>query len=176
MPLIKNEAVAADPWRHVDAETPLPEAGDVVLPLARLIKDWDQLTTRDGRLGALIANTDKLEALQDMLTRLALIVLAFPAFNDGRAYSLARRLREMGYRGELRATGNVLPDQLQFMRQVGFDAFEVTERFSTETWLKASRQMSLAYQRGLYRPAGETEVWSERHREAAPWFEQPFAG
>ena len=69
-----------------------------------------------------------------------------------------------------------LPDQLQFMRQVGFDAFEVSERFAPEVWLKASRQMSLAYQRGLYRPAGEAEVWSERHRDAEPWLEQPYAG
>ena len=65
------------------------------------------------------------------------------------------------------------------MQQLDFlfsDAFDVSDRYPAETWLKASRQMSLAYQRGLFRPAGETEVWTERHREAAPWFEQPFAG
>ena len=77
---------------------------------------------------------------------------------------------------QLRAAGNVLPDQLQFMRQVGFDSFEVSERFDASLWLKASRQMSLSYQRGFGRPAGETEVWSERHREAEPWLEQPHAG
>jgi uncharacterized protein (DUF934 family) len=110
------------------------------------------------------------------LPRLALIVLPFPAFTDGRAYSLARQIRETGFVGELRASGNVLPDQLQFMRQVGFDAFEVPDRFTPEVWLRSARQMSLAYQRGLYRPAGESEVWSERHRDAEPWLEQPYAG
>ena len=176
MPLIRNGRVEPDGWLHLGADTPVPDSGDITLPAARLLKEWDTLVLRDGQLGAAVSNTDRVEALKDLLPRLTLIVLSFPAFNDGRAYSLARQLREMGYRGELRATGNVLPDQLQFMRQVGFNAFEVTDRFPPETWLKASHQMSLAYQRGLYRLAGEAEVWSERHKEAAPWFEQPFAG
>jgi uncharacterized protein (DUF934 family) len=134
------------------------------------------MVNHDGRLGAVVPNNVRVESLALYLPRLALVILPFPAFTDGRAYSLARQLREHGFRGELRATGNILPDQYQFMRQVGFDAFEVSDRFSPEVWLSASRQMSLAYQRGLYRPAGETEVWSERHREAEPWLEQPYAG
>ena len=62
------------------------------------------------------------------------------------------------------------------MNQVGFSTFEVTDRFPLQAWQAASRQMSLAYQRGLYRRAGEAEVWSERHMEPAPWEEQPHAG
>ena len=76
----------------------------------------------------------------------------------------------------MRAAGKVLPDQVQFMLQVGFDSFEIGDRFTAEVWLKASRQMSLAYQRGLYRTPGQHDVWSERHREAEPWLEQPHAG
>ena len=72
--------------------------------------------------------------------------------------------------------GNVLPDQLQFMLQVGFDAFEIGDRFPLETWQKASRQMSLAYQRGLFRRGSEAEIWTERHTDAEPWLEQPHAG
>ena len=87
------------------------------------------LARRSGKLGVVFANVDRAEALATFLPRLSVIVLHFPAFNDGRAYSLARQLREIGYRGELRATGNVLPDQLQFMLQVGFDAFEIGDRF-----------------------------------------------
>jgi uncharacterized protein (DUF934 family) len=110
------------------------------------------------------------------LNRLALIVLVFPAFNDGRSYSLAAQLRDLGFRGELRAVGNVLPDQVQFMVQVGIDTFEVTKRFPLESWQKALRQMSLSYQRGLYRKVGEREVWSERHQGFSAWEEQPHAG
>ena len=81
-----------------------------------------------------------------------------------------------GYRGEIRATGNVLPDQLQFMLQVGFDAFEIGDRFPLQVWQAASKQMSLAYQRGLFRRSAESEIWTERHTDAEPWLEQPHAG
>jgi uncharacterized protein (DUF934 family) len=176
MPLLKSDGFVQDSWIHLGADDPLPASGDIVVPYARLLKEWEVLVKHDGRLGTVFPNVDRVEALTLFLPRLALIILAFPSFTDGRAYSIARQLREGGYRGEIRATGNVLPDQLQFMRQVGFDSFDVNERFAPDTWLKASRQMSLAYQRGLYRPADEVEVLSERHREAEPWLEQPYAG
>ena len=82
-----------------------------------------------------------------------------------------------GLEGELpEATGNVLPDQLQFMLQVGFDAFDIGERFPLSAWQQASKHMSLAYQRGLFRRNSEAEVWTERHTDADPWLEQPHAG
>jgi hypothetical protein len=59
---------------------------------------------------------------------------------------------------------------------VGFDAFEIGDRFPLETWAKASHQMSLAYQRGLFRRGAEAEIWTERHTDAEPWLEQPHAG
>lgn len=176
MPLLKNNVLVSDTWIHADAEGELPNAGDVIVPFARLAKEWEDLALRADKLGVRLGNTDKPEALSPYLRRLSVVVLPFPAFNDGRAYSIARKLREMGYRGELRATGNVLPDQLQFMLQVGFDAFDIGERFPLETWQKASRQMSLAYQRGLFRRGAEAEIWTERHTDAEPWLEQPHAG
>ena len=176
MPLLKNNVLVADTWINAEAEGDLPTSGDVIVPFARLLKEWGELSARPGKLGLRLSNTARPEALGTSLPRLSVIVLPFPAFNDGRAYSIARSLREMGYRGELRATGNVLPDQLQFMLQVGFDAFEIGERFPLETWQKASRQMSLAYQRGLFRRGSEAEIWTERHTGAEPWLEQPHAG
>lgn len=176
MPLLKNNQLVSDAWIHAEAEGELPNAGDVTVPFARLLKEWGELSARPGKLGLRFSNTDKPEALASFLPGLSLIVLPFPAFSDGRAYSIARRLREMGYKGEIRATGNVLPDQLQFMLQVGFDAFEIGDRFSLETWQSASRQMSLAYQRGLFRRGSEAEIWTERHTDAEPWLEQPHAG
>ena len=176
MPLLKNNVLISDTWIHADAEGELPNAGDVIVPFARLLKEFGALSERDGKIGVQFGNTDRPEALATFLPRLSVIVLPFPAFNDGRAYSIARKLREMGYRGELRAIGNVLPDQLQFMLQVGFDTFEIGERFPLETWQNASRQMSLAYQRGLFRRGSEAEIWTERHTDAEPWLEQPHAG
>jgi uncharacterized protein (DUF934 family) len=180
MPMLKNNAFIQDSWVHLGAEDQLPDGGNVSISFSRLKNEWESLAKFPGQLGAVLSNTDHSEDVAHFLPHLALVILPFPAFVDGRAYSIARQIRLLGYRGELRATGNVLPDQFQYMAQVGFSSFEVSERFPLEVWQQASKQMSLAYQRGLYRVVGETEVWSERHEEAAPeptpWEEQPHAG
>jgi uncharacterized protein (DUF934 family) len=74
-----------------------------------------------------LANTDDPLMLKDHLAGLTLIRLAFPAFNDGRAFTIARRLREMGYRGVLRALGPVIADQYAMLRRVGFDEAEIPD-------------------------------------------------
>ena len=180
MPLLKNNAFVTDVWTHVGVDGDLPEGGNACIPFSRLKNEWDSLAKFPGLLGAVLSNTDHAEDVAHFLPHLALVVLPFPAFVDGRAYSIARQIRQLGYRGELRATGNVLPDQYQFMAQVGFNTFEVSERFPLLMWQAAAKQMSLAYQRGLYRRVGEAEVWSERHDDTAPeptpWEEQPHAG
>lgn len=176
MPLLKNDGFVTDTWTRLDDETALPATGAVVVTPKRLVAEWPELSKRKDPPGVALSNTDAVDALLPYLPHLALIILPFPAFADGRSYSLARRLRNAGFAGDLRASGNVLPDQLQSMRQVGFTSFEVSDRFPLETWQKAARQMSLAYQRGLVRQAGEREVWSQRYRDAAPWSEQPHAG
>jgi uncharacterized protein (DUF934 family) len=176
MPLLKNNAFVQDGWTTLADEWALPEVGKITVSLPRLTKDWDLLAKFPGLLGVKLSNTDKVEALAPYLSRLGIIVLAFPAFTDGRAYSLARGLRLDGYRSELRAEGNLLPDQLQYMRQVGFDSFLVDDRFPLQSWQAAANHMSLAYQRGLFRTAGEKEVWSQRHQGFAAWEEQPHAG
>ena len=66
---------------------------------------------------------DDARALIPHLDRLALIEIAFPKYRDGRGYSSARILREAGYTGELRAQGDVLVDQIAFMKRCGFDSF-----------------------------------------------------
>ncbi|MBI3674275.1 MAG: DUF934 domain-containing protein, partial [Rhizobiales bacterium] len=137
MPLLKNDTLIADTWIHGGLDDQLPEAGDVIVPFARLLREFDQLSHRPDKLGVAFSNIDRAEALSTFLPRLSLVALPFPAFNDGRAYSLARQLRDFGFRGEIRATGNVLPDQLQFMLQVGFDAFDIGERFPLEAWKRA---------------------------------------
>jgi uncharacterized protein (DUF934 family) len=176
MPLLKNNAFVSDDWATLADDAPLPEGGKLIVSLARLTKDWDTLARFTGLLGVRLVNTDKVEDLSPYISQMALVVLPFPSFTDGRSYSLGRQLRQDGYRGELRGEGNILPDQLQYMRQVGFDCFTVTERFPLQVWQAAATQMSLAYQRGLFRAANETEVWSTRHQGFAPWEEQPHAG
>lgn len=176
MPLLKNNAFVEDDWVHLADDQPVGSLTKVTVTAERVVRDWDELVRLPGLLGIRLSNTTREFDLNPYLPQLALIVLPFPAFNDGRSYSIARQLRLDGYQSELRAAGNILPDQLQFMLQVGFDTFDVSDRFPLEVWQKASRQMSLAYQRGLFRKTGEREVWSERHQGFAPWEEQPHAG
>jgi uncharacterized protein (DUF934 family) len=85
-----------------------------------------------------LANTDDPTALQGHLDRLTLIRVAFPAFNDGRAFTIARRLRMMGYTGQLLALGPVIADQYAMLRRVGFDGAEIPDdlaaRQPVEQW------------------------------------------
>lgn len=74
-----------------------------------------------------LAHTDSPEALKPHLADLTLIRVSFPAFNDGRAFTIARRLRVMGYTGHLRAMGPVIADQYAMARRVGFDEVEIPD-------------------------------------------------
>jgi uncharacterized protein (DUF934 family) len=74
-----------------------------------------------------LSNTDDPTALEGRLHQLVLIRVAFPAFNDGRAFTIARRLRMMGYDGQLLALGPVIADQYAMIRRVGFDGAEIPD-------------------------------------------------
>ena len=86
-----------------------------------------------------LANTDDPVALLPYLADLTLIRIAFPAFNDGRAFTIARRLRILGYNGQLHAVGPVIADQYAMARRVGFDAVEIPDdlaaRQPEDQWL-----------------------------------------
>lgn len=98
-------------------------------------------------VGLKLANDQDVEDVAADLPRFALIALHFPKWVDGRAYSQARLLRErFGFAGELRATGQVLPDQLLHMRRCGFDAFEIAKDAPLETWKRALEAFSVVYQ------------------------------
>ena len=175
MPLLRNDAFVADDWAAYADDVVLVEGGKVIVTSARLIRDWDSLAKFTGLLGVSLANSERVEVLIPYISQLSLVVLNFPSYTDGRAYSQAKDLRLAGYCGALRATGNLLLDQFQYMNQMGFDSFEVSERFSLTQWQAASRQMSLAYQRGLTRLGMETEVWTERHLDLNAGEKQPHA-
>lgn len=94
------------------------------------------------------------------LARLALVEVNFPVFGDGRGYSAARILREAGYEGELRAVGDVLVDQLAFLRRCGFDAFAPDQPLNPEDVDTALTRWSEVYQ-----PAADARIpiWNLRH-------------
>lgn len=103
---------------------------------------------------------DDARALIPHLDRIRLVEVSFPGYRDGRGYSTARILREHGYTGELRAEGDVLVDQLLFMRRCGFDSFAPAAALDA-----AVVERSLARYADVYQPAadGRVPVWTLRH-------------
>ncbi len=103
---------------------------------------------------------DDARLLVPHLARLRLVEVNFPSFGDGRGYSSARILREAGYTGELRAVGEVLVDQIAFMRRCGFDAFAPDAALDP-----ADAEAAFARYAEVYQPAadGRTPVWQRRH-------------
>lgn len=122
--------------------------------------------TLDAFLDQADASAVRLEAGEDArlliphLPRVQLVEIAFPRFRDGRGYSAARILREAGYDGELRAEGDVLVDQLLFMRRCGFDSFHPAAPIDLEV-----AERLLAVYPHVYQPAADAAVpvWKLRH-------------
>jgi len=162
MPLLKNGSIAADPWKNVPEGEALPPSGPVILPFERWKAERESLLGRNTPLGVRVNNTQAVAELAHDLDRLEVIVLEFPKFTDGRAYSQARLLRERyGYRNELRATGNVLRDQLLFMQRCGFDAVEFEHADPEAAWKASTATFSVFYQ-----PTGDGRTPVERRRLA----------
>lgn len=146
MPLIRDGAFAEDSYQSVADDEPLPANGTIV-SLARFGRDRDSLLARNAPLGVRLKSDESPEALGEDVHRLSLVVLEFPKFRDGRAFSWARLLRtRLKFQGEIRGVGHFLYDQLAFMARVGFDAFEVRENFTLQQFARATGEMTLVYQ------------------------------
>lgn len=145
--IIKNQQIVDDRWEHLDDEAALPPGGDIIVSWARWQQQRDALLKRDGGLGVRISgDVDPADVAQD-LEHFAVIALEFPQLKDGRCYSHARLLRDRyGYRGELRAVGDVLRDQIFYMHRVGINAFEVRADRDLEQALDAFSDFSHSYQ------------------------------
>jgi uncharacterized protein (DUF934 family) len=147
MPLVKDGKTSGDAFIHVADDTEIPAEGAILVSATRFIADAEALLRRAGKLGVIWPNNRDLDDLVPWLDRLAVVALVFPSFRDGRAYSQARLLRERhGYRGELRATGQVLRDQFLFMLRAGFDAFEVKKDSDAEAFANTVKRYSVFYQ------------------------------
>ena len=150
--LIKNNAVCDDDWLLVlDAEH-MPasvQGAKVCLPFE--LWQTDAAAFAGCEAVAVWLNGDAavevVEKLSAQLAKFAMLAIHFPVFSDGRGYSLAQSLRaRYGYAGELRAIGDVLPDQLLYMQRVGFDAFSLREDKDPELALARFEDFSETYQ------------------------------
>ena len=140
-------ALVEDPFTTVSDDWAIPQ-GDVIISLTRFQAEGEQLLSEGRSVGVRLESHEEVEALAYDLPRLGVVALAFPKFGDGRAYSYARLLRErFGYKGEVRAVGDVLREQAGFMARCGFDAFEPADGSTVEVWERATHRFRHAYQR-----------------------------
>ena len=166
MPLIKNkQVVSSDPWVFAREGEAVPSEGDVLVTLPRFLAEQASLLARKGRVGVTLEPTDEIDALGPLASQLGLIAVHFPKFGDGRGYSKARLLRErFGYKGELRAVGEVLGDQLAYMLRCGMDSFYLVDNKDVAAALRCFDDFSVAYQaaadepRPLYRRAARGQA------------------
>jgi uncharacterized protein (DUF934 family) len=159
--IIRNAQVVADNWSLVDpADGALPDplpGGDLLVPLAvwqahraRLLAHARKLAWK---VGIRVDGNEEPAAFAADLEHFSLIAIRFPQFGDGRGYSLARLLRERyAYRGELRAVGDVIRDNLFFLAHCGFDAFDLNAGTDLQAALASLSDFSESYQTSVAQP------------------------
>jgi uncharacterized protein (DUF934 family) len=160
MPLVKSGEIVADRFLRILDDAAIPACGGVLVPAERFLADPAAFAARQGETGVIWPNNRDIDELAPHLGKLAIVALVFPKFQDGRAYSQARILRErLGFRGELRATGQILRDQFVFMLRAGFDALEVKKDADASVFGAVLKRYSVFYQ-----PTGDGRLTAFRKR------------
>jgi len=166
MPLLKHGKQVADTWTTVETLDEVPDGEPAIVPLEVWREHRDTLAGRNAPLGVRLNSDQPPAEIADDLGRFDVIALNFPKFTDGRAYSHARLLRQRhGFKGELRAVGQVLRDQALFMVRCGFDAFEVADQATADAWAEALARIRVVYQPGA--DGSAPAPWLRHRRQAA---------
>ncbi|GHD58151.1 DUF934 domain-containing protein [Jeongeupia chitinilytica] len=130
----------------------VPAQGTVIVPLAQYLAQKTELNAR-GDVGVWFAPDDEPELLGADAAALSLIAVEFPAFTDGRGFSIGRLLRERyGFTGELRAFGDVFKDTLNYLTRCGFNAFVIREDKDIGEALKGLDDFTESYQSSVAQP------------------------
>ncbi|MBA1245174.1 DUF934 domain-containing protein [Pseudomonas japonica] len=148
--IIKNNQVVDETWHLLPKDVTLDELSncdDYIVPLNLWREHAHALKARDGGLGVWLDADEEAEEIGEDAAQFQVIALNFPAFTDGRSYSNARLLRDRyAFKGELRAIGDVLRDQLFYMHRCGFDAFAVRPDKDPYEALESLKDFSVTYQ------------------------------
>ena len=151
--IIKDGAITTDSFVIVEAADQFPAEGHVLISLDLWPELKAQFNPDKHSLGIKVSGDAELESFQDLLSVAAMVAIEFPVFRDGRGYSLARLVRERaGFKGELRAVGDVLRDQLFYLKRCGFTSFAVREDRSLEDALQGLTDFSVTYQADCAEP------------------------
>ena len=147
MVVLRNGVPQPNEWVRVADDAALPEGAKAIVSLERWQAEREALRQRNTAIGVSLKSDQSPLLLADDLDHLSLVALEFPKFTDGRAFSYARVLRDrLGYRGEIRAVGQVLRDQYLFMTRVGIDTIEPPAEKRVEGYAEALNEFSVFYQ------------------------------
>lgn len=147
MQIIKDKKIIEDNWQFLADDQEIPQTGDITVSASRWLNDKDALIQRDGQTGIRIRSTDALEDIAGDLAGMPLVELDIAMFGDGRSFSQAWLMRNRYYyRGEIRAVGSYLIDQIFYLHRTGVDAFLLDESRNPEVALAALRDFSVTYQ------------------------------
>lgn len=144
--LIKNGAITDDQWLPADADSAVTSASQVCS-----LEQWLELEEKSGS-AVQLEPANAPAPLFDFLSQIELIVINFPVFTDGRGFSYGRELRERGYRGELRATGHFIRDQMTYLTRCGFNAFQMADESQLEESLASLSDFTESYQAAVDQP------------------------
>jgi phosphoadenosine phosphosulfate reductase len=126
--LFKDGQFVEDQWRDLAEDEALIDLDHVFVPFALYLEHKERILGSNGAIGLIVEPGDDVHLIGDEASRFSAIAVEFPKFADGRGYSSARLLRERyGFDGELRARGDILTDQVQFLRRCGFDSLVVVD-------------------------------------------------
>lgn len=154
--IIKNNEIVDETWHLLPKDVSFDEltnCDDYIVPLQLWRDHGHALKARDGGLGVWLDADEEAEEIGEDVTSFQVIALNFPAFTDGRNYSNARLLRDRyKFTGELRAIGDVLRDQLFYMKRCGFDAFALRADKDPVEALESLKDFSVTYQAATDEP------------------------
>ena len=149
MALIDRTGFVHDDWVRIDDDDPLDGAPRILVSLPRYL-DTLRAQAPGAAVGLYLGNDTRVSGLLACLDDVALIAIEFPSSSDGRGFSLARQLRRLGYRGELRAVGPLIADQFAFALRCGFDTVHIPDDLASRQpeaqWRAALASIDLGYQ------------------------------
>jgi len=150
--LINTRDIIDDGWTHLDDDQAFTRHSKVIVSPSRLKREWGQIKNAGLSVGVKLEPGAVVSSLTFCIENLHLIVLQFDSFDDGRAFSQAKMLRDRyHYSGEIRAIGEVIRDQLGFMQRCGFSQFEICESEDSQLALQAFGEITHGYQSDLIR-------------------------
>ena len=146
MQIIKDNRITNDVWEYIPDDADLRD-GDISVSVARLKDNKTALFNRNGKLGVRLTPNDSATAISEYLPNIALVELYFPELADGRLFSHAWLLRNRyAYKGEIRATGHFLPDQVFYLSRVGVNSFYPENVADLTSTLAGLKDFSVKYQ------------------------------